>query len=264
MGQGLSIGELAGRCGVSVRALRLYEDAGLVRPLRTEAGRRVYGPADVSRLQQVLVLKKAGCTLARIGELLRTGRVDPAALMTVQIAALMQQKAALDHSLAVLRAAQRQLADGDSLTLDALCNLIRSGEQTMTEEAWKPVFDKYYSPEDMAAWDKAKTNFTDADSEAYGQSWRDVISRVEAAMAEGVAPDAPRAMALAKQWYDLQQPLVQQVGIKTWNKAATMYQEMQQWRSGAVQPPFTKEVYDFASKAMEAARAKGLVPPRIG
>ncbi len=264
MGQGLSIGELAGRCGVSVRALRLYEDAGLIRPLRTQAGRRVYGAADVSRLQQVLVLKKAGCTLARIGELLRAGRVDPAALMTAQIAALTQQKAALDHSLAVLQTARSQLADGDSLTLDALCNLIRSGEQMMTEEAWKPVFDKYYTPEDQVVWAKAKANFTDADSEVYAQNWRNLISRIEAAMAEGVAPDAPQATALAKQWYDLQQPLVQQVGIDIWNKAAVMYQDMDQWRSEGVQPPFTKAVYDYASKAMDAARADGLVPPRIG
>ena len=264
MGHGLSIGELAERCAVSVRALRLYEEAGLIRPLRTSAGRRVYGAADVAQLQQVLVLKKAGCTLAHIGELLRAGRIDALTLMTAQIAAMVQQKAALDHSVAVLQAAQSQLADGENLTLDALCDLIRRGEQTMTEEAWKPVLDKYYTPEDQAAWSKAKEKFSGVDSEVYGRKWRDLIGQVEAAMAEGALPADARSMALAKEWYDLQQPLVDKVGVTTWNKASVMFQDMDAWRTPTVQPPFSKAVYTFAVDAVSAARARGLLPPRAG
>ena len=267
MDQGLSkrslaIGELAARCGVSVRALRLYEAAVLIAPLRTSAGRRVYGAADVGRLQQVLVLKRAGCTLARIGELLGRRSIEPVALMEAQIAALEQRRDALEHSLGVLKAARRRLAEGETLDLDALCNLIRSGECSMTQEAWKPVYDKYYSPEDMENWHRAKAQFPAMDPSDYGKTWRRLIARMEAAIAEGTQPDAPRAMALAVEWMALQAPLVEAVGKETWNKAARMYQEMDQWRTATVKPPFSKAVYDYAVRAAEAARAAGLVPPR--
>ena len=66
--------EMAERLGVSPKALRVYERAGLVRPHRTDAGWRAYGPDQQARLHQVLVLKRLGLTLARIGELL-SGRL---------------------------------------------------------------------------------------------------------------------------------------------------------------------------------------------
>ena len=89
MDEGLSIGELAGRAGVSVRALRLYEASGLLKPLRTAAGRRVYGAGEVARLGQVMALKRAGFTLKRIGELVGAkGLLDPRRLVEAQIAAL--------------------------------------------------------------------------------------------------------------------------------------------------------------------------------
>jgi len=37
------------RLGVSAKALRLYEQRGLIAPLRTAAGWRVYGPDEMAR-----------------------------------------------------------------------------------------------------------------------------------------------------------------------------------------------------------------------
>jgi len=80
----LSTAETAAALGVTPRALRLYEARGLVRPLRTDAGWRAYGPEQVARLHQILALKRLGLPLRAIGELLagrfkalddRTGRV---------------------------------------------------------------------------------------------------------------------------------------------------------------------------------------------
>ncbi|WGM40327.1 MerR family transcriptional regulator [Caulobacter sp. NIBR1757] len=41
--------EAASRLGVSAKALRLYEQRGLVAPPRTEAGWRAYGPEQMAR-----------------------------------------------------------------------------------------------------------------------------------------------------------------------------------------------------------------------
>src|SRR6185437_701812 len=71
----LSPSETARRFGISIKALRLYEQHGLLKPMRTRNGTtgsawRVYGPDQLARLHQILILKRLGLPLARIGEIL--------------------------------------------------------------------------------------------------------------------------------------------------------------------------------------------------
>jgi len=46
--QALPIGGVVRLTGLTERALRFYEERGLIKPLRTQAGRRVYGAEDLS------------------------------------------------------------------------------------------------------------------------------------------------------------------------------------------------------------------------
>src|SRR5260370_470389 len=69
--EALTVGELARRTGLPVRTLHHYDAIGLVRPsLRTEPGHRLYTPADVARLQQVVSLRQLGFSLEEIGDCL--------------------------------------------------------------------------------------------------------------------------------------------------------------------------------------------------
>ena len=52
----LNASEAAKRLGVSIKALRLYEQQGLVSPSRTGAGYRAYGPDDMCRAAEVVAL----------------------------------------------------------------------------------------------------------------------------------------------------------------------------------------------------------------
>jgi DNA-binding transcriptional MerR regulator len=262
MGRELSIGDVAVRSGVSARALRLYETAGLIRPRRTGAGRRVFDAADLGRLQHILLLKKAGYTLGQIADLLRRRQLDPAELIDLQIAALDRRHRTLGAALGTLKAARRQLTDGQVLTVDALCDLIKLGEDTMTQEVWQSVWDRYYTPEEQERWKAVNLSFSAEDGQAYARQWTDLIAQVEAAMAKGVKPQDTLAMNLAKAWYDLQKPMMDRVGADVWNKAARMYQEMDQWQTDTVKAPFSKAAYQFIAEAAEAARAQGMIPPR--
>lgn len=61
------IGELAEATGLSVRALHHYEAMNLVMPIgRTSGGHRLYGPAAVERLYQVVMLRALGLPLEKI------------------------------------------------------------------------------------------------------------------------------------------------------------------------------------------------------
>lgn len=62
----LGPGELASQLGTTVKALRVYEKAGLLTPERREGGWRVYNPDDVERLRLILALKALGLPLRDI------------------------------------------------------------------------------------------------------------------------------------------------------------------------------------------------------
>jgi DNA-binding transcriptional MerR regulator len=66
----LKIGQLAKRSGVSVRALRYYEERGLLQAGRTPAGQRVYQESDVDRVRFYQQMYAAGLTSRNIAQLL--------------------------------------------------------------------------------------------------------------------------------------------------------------------------------------------------
>ncbi len=66
----LSPSEAAARLGVSAKALRLYEQRGLIRPGRTPAGYRAYGSAEMARAGEIAALRALGFSLAQVARVL--------------------------------------------------------------------------------------------------------------------------------------------------------------------------------------------------
>jgi DNA-binding transcriptional MerR regulator len=66
----MRIGDLATRTRVSVRALRYYEEQGLLTSGRTGSGQRLYGNAAVDRVRLIQQLYSAGLSSKTIAELL--------------------------------------------------------------------------------------------------------------------------------------------------------------------------------------------------
>ena len=103
----LRIGEVASRSGVSVRALRYYEEQGLLEAERTPSGQRRYAEYAVGRVRLVQQLYAAGLTSRDIIELLpcvHTGVATPEML-----ARLVEQRDAIDRQIAELSAARERL-----------------------------------------------------------------------------------------------------------------------------------------------------------
>src|SRR6185369_1422923 len=99
-----SIGELAREFGLTTRAIRFYEDCGLLRPAR--AGKsRVYSAGDRARLTLTLRGKRLGLKLAEVKELVdmyETQR-DTEAQMRRFLDVLARHRAQLESRLAELR-----------------------------------------------------------------------------------------------------------------------------------------------------------------
>ena len=65
LAQFLNPSEAAKRLGVSTKALRLYEQRGLIAPVRTATGWRAYGPKELARGAEIVALREIGLSLAK-------------------------------------------------------------------------------------------------------------------------------------------------------------------------------------------------------
>ena len=100
----------AEQIGVSTKALRLYEQHGLLSPGRTAAGWRVYGPAELERAAEIATLRALGFSLAQIGRVLRGDAAGMQAALAAHQAALEQRIRVLAGAAETIRAARIDLA----------------------------------------------------------------------------------------------------------------------------------------------------------
>ncbi|MBX9746763.1 MAG: MerR family transcriptional regulator [Hyphomonadaceae bacterium] len=187
---------VAKRFGVSVKALRVYENAGLIRPTRTIAGWRIYRQPELERLSAILALKQLGLPLKRIGELLK-GKGDLAAALVLQEAALEDAKAETDAALTLVRAARAKLARDGALSPDELGKLVRS--TAMSEFKWNEKLEamaqKHYTPEQLA--ELRARPFGAADQQRVGAAWAKVYADIEA-LGPDADPASEAALAIAR------------------------------------------------------------------
>ena len=108
--EGLRIGELSERCGVSTDTVRFYEREGLLpRPRRSASRYRVYGQEDEGRLRFIRRAQALGLTLDDIRELLSLSQARTVGECRRVAERLRARVAAVDEKLAQLRAFRREL-----------------------------------------------------------------------------------------------------------------------------------------------------------
>lgn len=187
---------VAKRFGVSVKALRVYEDAGLLKPARTVAGWRIYRQPEIERLSAILALKQLGLPLKRIGELLR-GSGDLAAALALQEAALEDARSEAETALALVRAARAKLQGREHLSPDELAKLVRS--TAMSEFKWNDKMEalaqKHYTPEQLQ--ELRARPFTAEDQARVSAAWAQVFADIDA-LGPNPDPATPQALAIGR------------------------------------------------------------------
>ncbi len=112
-----SIGELATEFDVTPRAIRFYEDHGLLAPKRA-GQRRIYSPRDRTRLKLTLRGKRLGLTLSEIRELIdmyEPGRDERPqlqrflAVLEAHKASLLQQRMDIEAQLGELQLFEKKI-----------------------------------------------------------------------------------------------------------------------------------------------------------
>jgi MerR family transcriptional regulator, thiopeptide resistance regulator len=195
-----TVGELSRLTGLTVRALRHYDEIGLVRPSqRTAAGYRLYDDRDVLRLQQVLVFRELGVALHEIGPAIDAA-TDRAALLRKHRSALAEKRTQIDAMLTAVDRALEVLAKQ------------QSGDTMMRSEDFKALFDGF-DPTEHEAEARERWGSTDAYKEAarrtkqYGKSeWQEIRgesdaihARLRDLMQQGAATSDPAVQAAVEE-----------------------------------------------------------------
>src|SRR5438270_3674995 len=245
MEQPLDIRDVARRTGLTSRALRFYEARGLLKPLRTYSGRRLYGSAELERIQQILALKRAGLSLAQIGKLTTRGHMDLGAVVDAQLKVIEERKAELDQARALLLSVKSRIDRGEPVDAATFCSLIRQGDKIMEPQDWKNVTDRYFSPEEQARCaDRMKDAPPhDFDQAEYSRKWKDLGDRVQAAIPGG--PDTAEAQAVYDEWQALLAPFTAVATPEMMAGATRLYERMDEWHGDVPQAPFTPEAFKF-------------------
>jgi len=125
-GSALHIRDVSGEFGLTLRALRFYEQKGLIRPKRKYGYHRHYTEQDMERLRSIVTLKSFGLSLSEISRVLASPGKGPYGL-TAELYAditvrLRAQRAEVEAALAQLRRVARAFSRNASGRLNLVNN----------------------------------------------------------------------------------------------------------------------------------------------
>ena len=242
------VGELARRTGLSVRALRYYDEIGLLSPSRrSEGGHRLYTPGDVIRLQRIKSLRALGFTLREIGEYLDGADVPLGRVIELHLARLKE-------SIEL----QRRLCD----RLEQVAARLRSGEEVSSERFVETVMEviemservnKYYSQEQLEYLEERRREVGEERIRASQVEWAELMERVRAEMEAGTDPSNERVQALAARWMGLIQeftggdPGIERSLGNMWRQEENIH---------GVDTAEVREMGEYISAAMAASRER--------
>jgi MerR family transcriptional regulator, thiopeptide resistance regulator len=198
---GLTAAECARRTGLTVRALRVYERAGLLKPARSAKGWRVYGPAEFERLNIITALKGFGLTLAQIRKSFGASTPAIAAVLDLQMKTWAARRLAADRAIAQLQSAIARLQTRANLSIEELCELTRSTEMSNMQAAMRELINQHITPEQEREWltywaqrgpDEAQS------SEEQRAMFRQIAREYHELMKRGAAPDSAEVQAVTE------------------------------------------------------------------
>jgi MerR family transcriptional regulator, thiopeptide resistance regulator len=184
---------------------------GLLSPAkRSEAGYRLYGDADLVRLQHILALKFLGFSLDEIRAFLAHSPLDFREALAQQRAMLRERRAQLDAVITAIDRAQQLLAThgADERDWETLANLIREIQMEQQNTWHKKYFtdeqlqtmqelgERSYTPEARAKLE-SRGPWTEEDQRRVDAQYAALYAGVRRATAAGHDPGDEAGQALA-------------------------------------------------------------------
>lgn len=123
--QFLNPSEAAKRLGISAKALRLYEQRGLIAPIRSATGWRTYGPDEIARAAQIVALRALGLSLGQVGRVLGGGSRSLESALAEHQAALESYVDKIANTVVKVRRLRAELVAGRASAAGELGGLLQ-------------------------------------------------------------------------------------------------------------------------------------------
>lgn len=201
-----TVHKLSQMAGISGRTLRYYDEIGILSPARiNSSGYRIYGQAEVDRLQQILFYRELGLELEAIKEIINSPSFDRAGALREHRHKLVDKRTHLDL-----------LIDNVDKTLASIEGGIVMSDQDKfvgfkqkliadNEEKYGREIRAKYGNETIDRSNQKVMNMTEDEYAAANQLASDIINTLHKAMAAGdpAGETAQQAAALHRQWLSL-------------------------------------------------------------
>lgn len=192
----MTVGVVAKVSGLTVRTLHHYDALGLVEPLeRSRAGYRLYGQAEIERLQEVLFFRELGFGLARIKEILRDPSYDRAAALVRQRELLTTRADRLLRMIEAVDVAIEARRKGMSLSKEEMLEVFDGFDPTEFEEE---VEERWGGTDAFAESAKRTKRYTKDDWKAIKAEADRINDAFLALMADGTDPGSESASQVAE------------------------------------------------------------------
>ena len=183
-----SIGEVSDIAGTSARTLRFYEETGLLVPARSANGYRRYTPADLDRLQEILLLRHMGMSVADIPHALSATQQERQQALTRHLKTLKAERNRLDALIRTVESTIGHIEKGVPMDDKAKFEGMKRELMEQNErEHGAEVRDRWG---DAAADDanRKMLNLSEAEFERFQELGRAINEALEAAVTSGADP----------------------------------------------------------------------------
>lgn len=194
------LGQLA---GISTRALRYYDEIGILKPARiNSSGYRIYGQAEVDRLQQILFYRALGFGLEQIKEIMTAPSFNRAKALKEHREKLLDKRKQLDLLIANV---EKTIASTEGRMIMTDKEKFEGFKQSMIDENEKKYgkeIREKYGEDSVNQSNEMLKNMT---QEEYEEAMR-LANEVTAVLAEAYKQGDPagelaqKAADLHKQW----------------------------------------------------------------
>lgn len=198
-----TIQKLARLAGISTRTLRYYDEIGILKPARmSSSGYRIYGQAEVDRLQQILFYRELDFSLEQIKSIVNEPEFDAAQALIEHRERLLARRKQLD---ALLSTVEKTIAMNEGRMTMSNKEKFEGFKRKLIEENEEKygaeIREKY--GEDTINRSNAKLeNMTEAEYAEVERLQEDMFAALREGMASGdpAGDAAQRAAQLHKEW----------------------------------------------------------------
>lgn len=147
----LNASEAARRLGVSNKALRLYEQHGLLSPKRSSAGYRTYDSAEMARASEVVALRALGLSLAQVASVLKGNAQTLSTALEAHEHSLDAEIRERLRRLETVRSLRAELASGRMPNRGELPGLVEDAAPSVAFELPWPWGGEWFEMRDIRA-----------------------------------------------------------------------------------------------------------------